>query len=108
MFKSCVRVPEALPGRGCHLDPGVVVGLLLSCLFLFLVGCGLVVLEIVGLVLLLAGAALFVQHFTVERQLCVAHGLPARTPVAPYVLGGIGVLVLIPASAGLCLGSSFL
>lgn len=77
---------------------------LLSYLFLFLVQCGLMALQIVGAFLLMLSAALFIRRFAIARK-CRADGhFPKATPVAPYMLGGIGICLLFPTSASLFIG----
>ncbi|MFJ8645190.1 hypothetical protein ACIRNI_03595 [Streptomyces sp. NPDC093546] len=78
-------------------------GVLLSYLLLFLIACGLMVLQLVGAFLLMLSAALFIRRFATARK-----RRPGRFPrtmrVAPYVLGGIGMCLLVPASAALFIG----
>ncbi|WP_031487700.1 hypothetical protein [Streptomyces bicolor] len=79
-------------------------GVLLSYLVLFLLECGLMALQIVGAFLLMLSAALFVRRFAVARKRRPDGRFPKGTPVAPYVLGGIGICLLVPASVALFIG----
>ena len=79
-------------------------GVLLSYLLLFLIQCGLMALQIFGTFLLMLSVALLVRRHRIVRQ-CRANGhVPKATPVAPYVLGGVGIFLLVPASAVLFIG----
>lgn len=79
-------------------------GVLLSYLVLFLIECGLIVLQIVGAFLLMLSAALFIRRFAITPKRRPDGHFPRATPVAPYVLGGIGICLLVPASAALFIG----
>ena len=79
-------------------------GVLLSYLLLFLIACALMALQIVGAFLLMLSTALFIRHFAIARKRRAAGRFPKATKAAPYVLGGIGVCLLIPASVALSLG----
>lgn len=79
-------------------------GVLLSYLVLFLVQCALMALQIVGAFLLMLSAALFIRRFAITRKRRADGHFTKATPVAPYVLGGIGMCLLVPASAALFIG----
>ncbi|MFE1229788.1 hypothetical protein [Streptomyces sp. NPDC058745] len=79
-------------------------GVLLSYLLLFLIACVLMALQIAGAFLLLSSAALFIRRFAITRKRRAAGRFPKVTTAAPYVLGGIGICLLIPTSAALFLG----
>ncbi|MFG2979938.1 hypothetical protein ACGFYQ_01595 [Streptomyces sp. NPDC048258] len=79
-------------------------GVLLSYLVLFLIEFGLMVLQIVGAFLLMLSAALFIRRFAIARKRRPDGHFPKATPVAPYVLGGIGICLLVPTSAALFIG----
>ncbi|MER7463548.1 hypothetical protein [Streptomyces sp. NPDC097981] len=82
-------------------------GLLLSYLFIFLVECGLMVLQMVGAFLSLLSVALFVRRFTAARKRRADGCLPKVAAVAPYVFGGIGIFLLVAASAALSIGKEW-
>ncbi|MEU5981024.1 hypothetical protein [Streptomyces sp. NPDC047434] len=79
-------------------------GVLLSYLLLFLIACVLMALQIAGAFLLMLSAALFIRRFVFTRKRRAAGRFPKVTTAAPYVLGGIGICLLIPTSAALFLG----
>ncbi|MBT2479678.1 hypothetical protein [Streptomyces sp. ISL-94] len=79
-------------------------GLLLSYLFLFLIECVLMALQIVGAFLFMLSAALFIRRFALARKRRADGHFPKATPAAPYVLGGIGICLLVPTSAALFMG----
>ncbi|MFD0265894.1 hypothetical protein ACFVGY_04755 [Streptomyces sp. NPDC127106] len=79
-------------------------GVLLSYLLIFLVQCGLMVLQIVGAFLLVLSAALFIRRFAHARKRRADGHFPKAKPVAPYVLGGIGMCLLVPTTAALSAG----
>ncbi|MFH8927570.1 hypothetical protein ACH4D4_11040 [Streptomyces pristinaespiralis] len=76
-------------------------GVLLSYLLLFIVQCGLMALQLAGAFLLMLGSALFIRRFATARKRR-ADGHFSKT--APYALGGIGICLLVPASAALFFG----
>ncbi|MFE6754417.1 hypothetical protein ACFVDQ_12530 [Streptomyces sp. NPDC057684] len=82
-------------------------GVLLSYLFLFLIECGLMALQIAGAFLLMLSAALFVRRFTIARKRRSDGHFPKVMSVAPYVFGGIGLCLLVPASAALFIGKEW-
>ncbi|MEU8849829.1 hypothetical protein AB0C70_27205 [Streptomyces sp. NPDC048564] len=61
-------------------------------------------LQMVGAFLLILGAALFVRRFAIARKRRPDGHFPKATPVAPYVLGGI--CLLVPTSAALFIGKN--
>ncbi|MBT2470698.1 hypothetical protein J7E97_23210 [Streptomyces sp. ISL-66] len=79
-------------------------GLLLSYLAIFLIECALMALQMVGAFLLVLSAALFIRRSALARKRRADDHFPKRTPVAPYVLGGVGICLLLPTSAALFLG----
>ncbi|WP_432187541.1 hypothetical protein [Streptomyces sp. Tue6028] len=82
-------------------------GVLLSYLVLFLIEFGLMALQIVGAFLMMLSAALFIRRFAVARKRRPHGRCPKVTTVAPYVLGGIGICLLVPASAALFIGKKW-
>lgn len=82
-------------------------GVLLSYLLLFLIECGLMALQIVGAFLLMSSAALFIRRFATARKRRADGRFPKATAAAPYVLGGIGICLLVPASAALFIGKEW-
>ncbi|MGW2080618.1 hypothetical protein ACWCOW_27395 [Streptomyces sp. NPDC001939] len=82
-------------------------GVLLSYLVIFLVECGLMALQIFGAFLLMLSAALFIRRFAIARKPRPDGHFPKSMPVAPYVLGGIGMCLLVPTSAALFIGKKW-
>lgn len=82
-------------------------GVLLSYLVIFLIECGLMALQIAGAFLLMLSSALLIRRFTIARKCRPDGHFPKATPVAPYVLGGIGICLLVPTSAGLFIGKKW-
>ncbi|MFF1396536.1 hypothetical protein ACFVZD_22325 [Streptomyces sp. NPDC058287] len=82
-------------------------GVLLSYLVLFLIECGLMALQLVGAFLLILSAVLFIRRFTIARKRRPDGHSPKATPVAPYVLGAIGICLLVPTSAALFIGKKW-
>ncbi|WP_432173913.1 hypothetical protein [Streptomyces sp. Tue6028] len=80
---------------------------LLSYLVLFLIEFGLMALQIVGASLIMLSAALFIRRFAIARKRRPHGHCPKVTSVAPYMLGGIGICLLVPASAALFLGKKW-
>ncbi|MGR4881483.1 hypothetical protein ACIPUC_19035 [Streptomyces sp. LARHCF249] len=79
-------------------------GVLLSYLLLFLIQIGLMALQVGGAFLLMLSLALFIRRFALARKRRPAGRFPKAASVAPYVLGGIGVCLLVSTSAVLFLG----
>ncbi|MEU0274147.1 hypothetical protein [Streptomyces sp. NPDC006307] len=61
-------------------------------------------LQIAGAFLLMLSAVLFIRRFATARKPRPNGHFPKVMRVAPYVLGGIGMCLLVPASAALFIG----
>ncbi|MFJ4779003.1 hypothetical protein [Streptomyces sp. NPDC088762] len=79
-------------------------GVLLSYLVLFLIACGLMALQIVGLFLLTLSLTLLIRRFAITLKRRPDGHFPKAKSVAPYVLGGIGIFLLTSASTALFIG----
>ncbi|MFF9910681.1 hypothetical protein [Streptomyces sp. NPDC013457] len=79
-------------------------GVLLSYLLIFVVACALMALQIAGAFLILTSFTLSAWRFAGTRGRRPDAHVPKVLRAAPYVLGGIGVCLLVPASAVLFLG----
>ncbi|MFH8638761.1 hypothetical protein [Streptomyces goshikiensis] len=79
-------------------------GLLISAVLLALVQWGLKLMQLGGLALCLLSGALFLWRFGVARRREASGGLQQAMPWAAHVLGGIGISLLVPASAALTVG----
>ncbi|MET8168559.1 hypothetical protein ABZT34_30655 [Streptomyces sp. NPDC005329] len=79
-------------------------GLLISTSLLALLQWSLKLMQLVGAVLSLSGLALLLWRFRVARRREASGGLPQAMPWATHVPGGIGILLLVAASAALTIG----
>ncbi|MEV7443475.1 hypothetical protein AB0O22_20475 [Streptomyces sp. NPDC091204] len=79
-------------------------GLLISAALVALLEWGLKLMQLGGAALCLVGAALFLARSRVARGREASGRLPQAMPWVTYVLGGVGILVLVAASVALAVG----
>ncbi|MGW2931504.1 hypothetical protein ACWDA7_06460 [Streptomyces sp. NPDC001156] len=97
-----IASPQLTRGRAC--EKRTIMGLLISDVFLIVLECGLMGIQLVGVILFLLSLTSFVRHFATARRRKIGGGLPEVTPWTPYALGGIGIFFLVPASVALFTG----
>ncbi|WP_030710831.1 hypothetical protein [Streptomyces sp. NRRL F-2580] len=79
-------------------------GLLISTVLLALLHWGLKLMQLGGAALCLVGVALFLRRFRVARGREGSGRLRQAMPWVTYVLGGLGIFVLVAASVALAVG----
>ncbi|WP_405632752.1 hypothetical protein OG933_42705 [Streptomyces sp. NBC_00016] len=79
-------------------------GLLISTALLALLQWSLKLMQLGGAVLCLSGVALLLWRFRVAHRREATGGLPQALPWPTYVIGGIGISLLVAASVALTVG----
>ncbi|WP_405771698.1 hypothetical protein OHU34_41995 [Streptomyces sp. NBC_00080] len=79
-------------------------GLLISTALLALLHRSLKSMQLGGAILCLLGVALLLWRFRMARRREASGGLPQAIPWATHIPGGIGVFLLVAASAALTVG----
>ncbi|MFD0144210.1 MULTISPECIES: hypothetical protein [unclassified Streptomyces] len=79
-------------------------GVLLSYLLIFVVACALMALQLAGAFLIFTSLALSAWRLTFARKRRTDGLAPKALRAAPFVLGFIGICLLVPASVVLFLG----
>lgn len=79
-------------------------GLLISAMLLALLQWGLELMQLGGAALCLSGVALLLRRFRAARRRETSGGPQQAMPWAAHVLGGMGIALLVAASAALSMG----